>query len=250
MGNFTENTDGLVINGIHISNIGYLDLLAKIKSSIVNGTKSAIGYANANSINLTYKFPELSDTLKKFDIIHPDGIGIRIASSLLNRPLKNTGSFTGSDFYPMLIDEAIHHNFSFYFFGHDKNTLSRISDKYPELLIAGKHEGYNFNDDEMIAEINKTSADILVVGLGTPKQELWTAMNRNKLRCSVILCVGEGIKVFADSKKRGPAFLRKLGLEWLWRFLCNPVKYFGRYIIGNPLFLYRIIAIKMRKLAR
>lgn len=250
MGEASENTGGMKINGIYINNTGYAGLIEKISGSIANGPQLAIGYANANSINLSYKYPELVKSLANFDLIHPDGTGIRIAASMLNRPLKNAGKFTGSDFYPLLIEKAIKNNFSMYFFGHDDITLGKISVRYPDLNIAGTHEGYKYNDSEVTASINKYPADILVIGLGTPKQELWTALNRDKLNCRVIICVGDGIKVFAGTKKRGPAFLRSIRLEWVWRFLGNPAKYFGRYFIGNPLFLYRIISIKMRKLAR
>lgn len=244
------NTNGLVIRGISISNIGYSGLLAIIKKSILEGRQTAIAYANANSINSLYEFPELRNWLNRFDIIHPDGSGIRIAARILNKPLTASSKFTGSDLYPLLINEAIRNKFTFYFLGHDSGTLSRISEVNPELIVTGTHEGYNFRDEEVLQDINRNSADILIVGLGTPKQEQWTAANRDKINSKVILCVGEGIKVFAGSKSRGPAFLRSVGLEWLWRFLGNPVKYFRRYIIGNPLFLYRIISTKMRKLAQ
>lgn len=249
MNSLPVNTNELVIRGIRISNIGYHGLISVIKRSILDGQQTAIAYANANSINSLYKFPELREWLNEFDIIHPDGSGIRIAATILNKPLTESGKFTGSDLYPLLINEAIINKFTFYFFGHDSGTLGRIAEKNPELIVKGTHKGYDFRDEEVISDINKDPADILIVGLGTPKQERWTAAYRDKIKCKVILCVGEGIKVFAGSKKRGPVFLRTLGLEWLWRFLGDPVKYFRRYIIGNPLFLYRIISIKMRKLA-
>jgi len=250
LGEESVNTGDVTINGIHINNAGYSGLLEQICGSISNGPQLAIAYANANSINLSFKYPELVKSLNSFDVIHPDGIGIRIAASILKSPLTLAGRFTGSDFYPLLAEEAIKNNFSLYFFGHDDITLGKISETYPNLKIAGTHEGYKFNDTEVIASIDKNPADILIIGLGSPKQETWVSLYRHKLNCKVIICVGEGIKVFAGCKKRGPRFLRSIGLEWLWRFLGNPVKYFGRYVIGNPLFLYRIISIKMRKLAR
>jgi len=240
----------LNINGIIINNINYAGLITEINDSILNNSQTAIAYANANSINLSYKFPELVNSLRTFDITHPDGIGIGIAAKILNKPFDTAERFTGSDFYPLLIDYAVTNSKSFYFFGHDINTFTNISSANPELNITGTHEGYNYSDEEVIEEINKNPADILVIGLGTPIQEIWAAKHRKSLNNKVIICVGEGIRVFAGNKKRGPLFLRKIGLEWLWRFLTNPVKYFSRYFIGNPLFLYRIIIIKMRKLAQ
>ena len=242
-------SNSLNINGIIITDTGFPELLSVIDKSIVNNKQTAIAYANANSINLSYKYPVLIRSLEQFDMIHPDGTGVRLAARILNKPFGSNHRFTGSDFYPLLINNSIKNKHSYYFFGHDNETLSRISAIYPDLIISGVHSGFNFSDDEVIDDINSHSADILIIGLGTPLQENWTAKYRGKLNSKIIICVGEGIKVFAGNKKRGPVFLRVLGLEWLWRYFTNPFKYFGRYIIGNPLFLYRIISIKMRKLA-
>lgn len=239
----------LNINGIRISDTEYPELIREINNSIESNSQFTIAYSNAQSINLSFRYPELVNALNKFDIIHPDGIGMRFAASILGEPFKSSEKFTGSDLYPLLINDSIKKDHSFCFFGHDTGTLDRIPEVNPQIKITGLISGYDYIDEEVISEINKVPADILVIGLGTPKQELWTAANRHKLKNKVIICVGEGIKVFAGNKKRGPVFLRTLGLEWLWRFFTNPFKYFGRYIIGNPLFLYRIISIKMRKLA-
>lgn len=236
------------INGLSINLTGYDDLLNAIHNAAASNKKTIIAYANVNSINLCYKFPQLIEYLNSFDIVHPDGVGIRTGIKLLNRKTELPERITGSDLYPLIIKAALNNNFSFYFFGHDNETLAKIHGQNPGLIIKGYTAGYNYSDENVIDEVNSSGADILIVGLGTPKQEEWVFKNSTKLNSRVILIVGDGIKVFAGIKNRGPEFLRKAGLEWLWRFACNPIKYFNRYIIGNPLFLYRILAIKMRKL--
>lgn len=238
----------IFINGIGIDLTGYDDLLSVIEHSISKNEKRVIAYANVNSFNLSYKFPKLKNYLNSFYAVHPDGVGIRTGIKLLNKNPELPERITGSDLYPLLIKDAIKNNFSFYFFGHDEKTLGKIKIANPELNIKGYSAGYGYNDETVIKNINAAGADILVVGLGTPKQEEWVFKNSAQLNCRIILIVGDGIKVFAGQKSRGPEFLRKAGLEWLYRFIRNPIKYFGRYIIGNPLFLYRIFVIKMRKL--
>jgi N-acetylglucosaminyldiphosphoundecaprenol N-acetyl-beta-D-mannosaminyltransferase len=88
----------------------------------------------------------------------------------------------------------------------------------------------------------------LIIGLGQPLQEKWINDNHAQLNASVLIAVGDGIKVFAGEKRRGPLFMRKLGLEWLIRLFFNPFKYFNRYMVGIPVFLYRIIRAKLSKL--
>jgi len=236
------------IRGIRIDDITYDDLCELIERKITAGKQAVITYANADTINRSYGNPEIINRTNSFDVVHPDGIGIFLASRFLFGSNGFRKRFTGSDFYPYLINAALKNKYSFFFFGGEQKTLSILKKNQPDLIIAGLQEGYDFNDEEVVALINSSNADLLVVGLGREKQEKWLIANREKLNSKIIIAVGEGIKVFEGKKKRGPVFLRKIGLEWLVRYLINPIKHFKRYIIGNPLFLCRIITLKLRNL--
>ena len=244
------NNEKINIFGLQINKVDYGLLLSKIYIAVTQNTKLAIIYANSNTLNKIYKNSELKDKLNSSDIVHPDGIGIYIASRFLYGKNGFRQRMTGSDFYQMLIEEAIKRNWSIYFFGHDACTLKKIKEANSDLNIAGFSEGYDFETDKVINDINKSQAKILIAGLGFPLQEEWIYSNKDKIKCKVIIAVGDGIKVFADTKVRGPLFLRRIGLEWLVRLFGNPNKYWKRYIIGNPLFLYRIIKLKLSKFAK
>ncbi len=233
------------IAGLEIDNVSYAELQSIVNESITSGSKLAVTYANANTINLIYKDKSLCGLLNSFDIIHPDGAGIYFASKFLRSGFKER--ITGSDFYPLLAEQCITAKLKLFFFGHNTKTLSKIKEKYPGLDICGMAEGYNYTDKEVIDSINNSKPDILVIGLSSPKQEKWLNTNKDNLTFKAAICVGDGIKVFAGEKKRGPVVLQKIGLEWTARLLRNPVKYFNRYVIGNPLFLYRIIILKFLK---
>lgn len=235
------------ICGLEIDNFTYEDLLTVIRSKINSNDKTLISYANANTINLTYNNKALRKLLNEFSYIHPDGAGIYFASKFLYGNAGLNERITGSDFYPMLAENAISNNWRIFFFGHDNETLDKTRKTYPGLNICGKHNGYNYNNSEVISEINSAKPDILIIGLSFPVQEKWITEHKEKLNFKVCLCVGDGIKVFAGSKLRGPKIIQKVGLEWVIRLLRNPFRYFKRYVIGNPLFLYRIILLKIRK---
>jgi N-acetylglucosaminyldiphosphoundecaprenol N-acetyl-beta-D-mannosaminyltransferase len=240
---------GLFISGIRIDPVSYTDLLNIIKNGISSGSQVRISYLNAAGFNLLYRKQVPGYSQDNFDIIHADGIGVYLAIRFILGAGVLKERFTGSDFYPLLYNESIKNRYSIFFFGHDDETLSLIHTNLPHLKIAGIQNGYGYNDETVVEKINNSGADILVIGLGFPVQEKWVIANSEKLKCRIILCTGEGIRVFAGTKKRGPEFIQYLGLEWLVRFLSNPVKFFSRYIIGIPLFLYRIIVIKIRNLA-
>ena len=238
------------LNGLNISNVNYKQLLDYISDAVNNNLKKNISYANANTINYLFKDTNFINKLNEFDLVHPDGIGIYLASKLLfgDKGLKER--ITGSDFYPLLAAESVNYYRKIFFFGSDEKTLSKIESVYPELNICGYNGGYNFDNTKLLDKINTSAPNILIIGLGFPKQEKWILENCSKLNYNVCLAVGDGIRVFSKSSIRGPAIFRKIGLEWLVRLFTNPLKYWKRYLIGNPLFLYRILKLKMTKFVK
>jgi len=233
--------------GLSIFPFNYKDFTQIFVEEINNKRKITITYATTNSLNLTYKSSELKNIYGSFDIIHPDGVGIYIASKLLYGKNGFKNRFTGSDFYPYLIKELILRKFSIFFFGDTIDTLNKLKINHPELNIVGCNEGFNFNTIALLETINSLQPDILIVGLGSPKQERWIMESKNKINAKVFLAVGDGIKVFAGTKIRGPIFVRKIGLEWMVRLLSNPKYFWKRYIIGIPIFFYRIVKFKFSK---
>lgn len=238
-------TNTLDILGVNVNRMTYDSFLNYFDIEIKNNGHKIIAYVNAHTSNLLYSDENLKKVYGRFDIIHPDGIGVYFASKILygNDGLKSR--FTGSDFYNILIKASLEKKYSYFFFGHDNKTLSLVKKNNPLLNIKGMNEGYNFNSEEVLKKINESKAEILIIGLKSPFQEKWIVENRDKIHSAVILAVGEGIKVFAGIKIRGPEIVRKLGFEWFVRFLSNPFANFRKYIIGNPLFIFRVL--KQRK---
>jgi len=209
-----------------------------------NERVKSITYVNSNTLNLVFDNNKLLNIFNQFDLIHPDGMGVIIASQLLYGKKGLKKRITGSDFYPILNQVAIKNKWRVFFFGDKDTTLKKIVKINPRLIVTGWHNGYTYNDDEIVTEINNSKTDILIVGLGCPKQEKWIVENKDRLSVKVIIAVGDGIKVFAGIKKRGNRFMQTLGLEWVARLINNPMLYWKRYLIGIPLFLIRVIRLK------
>lgn len=221
------------------------NLLEYVKSNIKKEKKFYITYTNANSLNLIYKCPNLLSLFNNFDHLHPDGLGVYLASKFLYGKNGFKNRFTGSDFYPSIINEGIKNKWKFFLFGDSEKTLSEAVKKNNTLNICGYQNGYDFEDEKLIKKINNLSPDILIVGLGCPKQEEWISKFKDQINTKIILAVGDGIKVFAGTKTRGIKFLQKLGLEWFVRLITNPQKYWRRYLLGIPLFIIRVIKYKL-----
>lgn len=114
------------------------------------------------------------------------------------------------------------------------------------LKICGWNNGYEDLDENIIDKINRAQPNILWVGLGTPLQEEWIIKNADLLSCNVIQAVGDLFALFAKTKRRGPVVLQKIGLEWFIRLLYNPKRYFKRYVLGIPIFIFFILREKLK----
>ncbi len=238
------NENKINIFGVDIDNISYDRFISIISKSIEKKIKVKISYANAHTLIEIASDNKLKKLINNFDVFHPDGIGVFLASKFLYGKTGLKEKLVGSDFYSLLIKEGIKKNWKFYFFGHDLDTLNKIRLNHPDLNIGGLEPGYSYQTEKVISGINYSIPDILIVGLGFPLQEQWISENFSKISSNVILAVGGGIKIFSGTKVRGPVAVQKLGLEWLMRLLYEPGRLWKRYLIGIPTFIFKVIKFK------
>lgn len=231
---------------IEINKINYSAILEKIVESIKNKKRLLITYVTADCLNKVYSNKILINYYSKFNIVHPDGVGVYWATKFLYGKDGLKERITGSDFYPVLANEICKNKWKVFFFGDTKKTNEKLKTTKITNCLVGSSSGYNFNNEKIIQKINESNADILFVGLGAPKQEKWILQNYSNLNTTVIITVGEGIKIFAKIRKRGPKIFRLIGLEWFIRLLYNPQKFWKRYLIGIPVFIYRVILFKIK----
>jgi N-acetylglucosaminyldiphosphoundecaprenol N-acetyl-beta-D-mannosaminyltransferase len=114
----------------------------------------------------------------------------------------------------------------------------RIEQQWPCVRVVGWYSpsfGFEHSVEEqqcMIDYVNAVQPDVLAIGLGAPKQEIWATTNRAHLRCKLVLCIGAGIDFLAERKARAPEWMSKAGLEWLFRIATEPRRLWRRYAIG------------------
>jgi N-acetylglucosaminyldiphosphoundecaprenol N-acetyl-beta-D-mannosaminyltransferase len=160
------------------------------------------------------------------------------ASRLLRRPLP--GRVPGSDLAPALFAAAARRGgLRVYLLGAAPGVAARaaeeIEDAWPAVRVVGTYSpppGFENDPDEnnqILARIQINRPDVVVVGLGAPKQELWLAANRARIRAPVALAVGATIDFLAGEKTRAPRWMRKVGLEWLHRLASEPRRLTRRY---------------------
>ena len=186
------------------------------------------------------------------DIIHADGMSAVLASKLTAKPLPERVATT--DFFHDAARAAISADLKFFIFGGreevNKSACAAMRRQYPSLRIVGRAHGYHApSEDERICELIRASgADVVWVGLGKPRQEAWCVRNRQRLRGIGWLKTCGGLYAFLTGDvPRAPGWMRRTGLEWLYRTWKEPRRLGVRYLATNPLALYLFLTKSERR---
>lgn len=184
-----------------------------------------------------------------------DGVSIVWASGLLGTPLPE--KISGSDLFPAVCKAAARTDLRIFLFGGRpgaaESAAQVLQERYPGLVIAGTYcPPFGFEHDPVesqsaVEAIRATKPDILFVGLGAPKQESWMYENQNRLGVPVSIGVGAGIEFVAGFVSRAPKWMRKAGLEWIYRLWKEPRRLWRRYAVSNPRFLWLVVRQYARK---
>ncbi|GGG65074.1 hypothetical protein GCM10011415_09780 [Salipiger pallidus] len=213
--------------------------------ALLGGTARSVYFLNAHCANVCATDRAYAAALARADAVLPDGIGVELAARSMGSGL--TENLNGTDFTPALLQEAARRGLSVFLFGAAPGTAERAADalqaRIPDLIVAGTRDGYDGGACEVSAvhAINASGADILLVAMGVPKQELWIDRNLPQLRPRLVLGVGALLDFLAGNVKRAPAPVRKLRMEWAWRLAMEPRRLAKRYLVGNTTFLKRTV---------
>lgn len=223
------------------------EVLALLSKDIDSGRSIELFFLNAHCFNLAQKDREYFDILNSCDYLLNDGIGIKIASKIEKLVLKK--NLNGTDFIPEIAEMASMKGYKIFLLGAKdgiaEEAAVKLKEKFEGLQIAGVHSGYGL-DESVLEMINNSKADILIAGMGVPMQEKWIRENKSKLG-SVKLFVGGGaiLDFLSQRIRRAPLFMRKIGLEWVFRLCLEPGRLWRRYLVGNFLFFYYILVLKL-----
>jgi N-acetylglucosaminyldiphosphoundecaprenol N-acetyl-beta-D-mannosaminyltransferase len=210
-----------------------------------SGPTRCVFFVNAHTLNLAAADSDYREALNAADYVFGDGTGVRWAARL--HGLRVRDNLAGTDLVPQLLRDTAAEGYRYFLLGGDEEMIARAAATaaatFPGWTPAGCHHGY-LDDGQLSAaavrQINRAAPDLLLVGMGNPRQEQWIHQHRRELEVPLCLGVGGLFNYWAGSLRRSPRWLRRLGAEWLGILLQQPHKA-RRYLLGNPLFLYRIL---------
>lgn len=235
------------ILGVKISNLSIGRAISLIESLIntKSGHTRVIYIVNAHTLNLAIDVAGYRDTLNSAFMVFGDGTGVRWAARQGGVKMKD--NLVGTDLIPQLFEATAGSGYRYFLLGADNKTIKRAADAciklFPGWELVGYHHGYVQDSEALnvVQKINHTEANLLLVGMGNPKQEQWIYKFRHELNTQVAIGVGGLFDHWGGNLTRAPRWVRQLGFEWLQILLQQPRKKWYRYLIGNPKFLWRII---------
>lgn len=220
-------------------------------SEFVNSTSYHMVFTpNPEIVMLAKDNKDFKAVMKRADLIVPDGIGVVLASKILNDSLPER--VAGYDLVQNTMKQAVDKGYRYYFLGSKPGVAEMAAEKmrsqYPGIQIVGTHDGYFTEEQvpEIIEEINNSNANILLVALGAPRQELWIDQYRDQLQhIRVAIGVGGSLDGMAGIVKRAPEFFQKVGLEWFYRLISQPTR--AKRMMILPKFVVEVYKEKYHK---
>lgn len=255
------------ILGIKIDKIEDKDIIGKIYEFLNSEKGHYIITANAEMIVEAQKDKEFRDIINTADLVLPDGSGPVFASRIVSPKNKLNKWIAGVDLVYKILKNLndLDSRKKVFFLGAKegvaKSAAQRLKKLFPKLEIAGIFSGdaaekglprfdnqVEAGDRVAVSIINQTKPDILFVAYGAPKQEKWIARNLKKMpNVKLAIGVGGAFDIISGRIKRAPAWMRKAGLEWLWRLIQEPRR-IGRIYNATAKFMWLVLIKRLQEL--
>ena len=238
-----------IILGIPVAHIAWADAIAHLRTLVRDRRFTKVGFLNAHNANVACSDAEFARVLQDFMVL-PDGVGVDMAAKLLYGE-RFPSNLNGTDFIPHLI-ASVNEPMTVALLGttriNAEGALAALAALAPQHLYELVHDGFFTPDEEpdILARIRRLRPDVLLVAMGVPRQELWIQRNLGPDDCTLPIAVGALLDFLSGAVPRAPTWVRHLRLEWFFRLLVEPGRLWRRYILGNPIFIARVLIQKLR----
>ena len=227
--------------GLNIDTFGFEEAVNRAKILIDGRKVSQIVTINPEMFETAQKDNDFTNIIKEADMVIPDGVGVKIALKLNG---VNTERIPGIDFAYRLLEEAAINNIPAAIIGAKEEVVTKAVDnlikKINGLNIVYCHNGYFEDDNKIYEEINLKSPKLILVAMGSPRQEKFIYNAKKVLKPALMIGIGGSLDVWSGNIKRAPKLFRIIGMEWLYRTITQPSR-IKRIFPTLPVFLIKSI---------
>jgi N-acetylglucosaminyldiphosphoundecaprenol N-acetyl-beta-D-mannosaminyltransferase len=238
------------ILGISIDNLTMSDAIDWIVDRATGDSPAQICFVNADCANMLSRDPDYRAVLHQSKLVLADGIGMKLAGKLLGREIRQ--NVNGTDMFPRLCESLSGTGAGIFLLGARPGFAEKVRDwiveRYPSTPVSGYHDGYfsAAEEPQVIREIACSGAAILLVAFGSPRQDMWIHSHLAATGVKVAMGVGGLFDFYSGRIPRAPLWMREVGAEWLYRFYQEPGRMWRRYLVGNAIFLSRVVWARNR----
>ena len=230
--------------GYSIDDYSFDEAVLKAKELIDSDKVSQVITINPEMFQTADNDSSFASIVREAEMVIPDGIGIKIGLKLTG---KNVARIPGIDFAKKLLKEAALSNIPVAIIGSKEEVITKaienLQNEISGLNIVYYHNGYFDNDEEIYSELKKHSPKLILIAMGSPRQEKFIYEAKKKLNPALMVGIGGSLDVWSGFVKRAPKIYQVLGLEWLYRTITQPSR-FKRIFPTLPLFLIRVLNYK------
>lgn len=243
--------DSLTLLGIPIDNITMAEAVDTILKWVDEEESRQICFVNADCANIAYTDDTYRRVLRNGDLSLADGIGLKLAGKILGQDIKQ--NVNGTDLFPLLCQALSGHPAGLFLLGARDGVASGVADwlrcNFPQVRVCGWQHGYFGPEDEreVIERIKNSGARVLLVAFGAPRQDVWIAQHLRQTGVRVAMGVGGLFDFYSGRVSRAPEWVREIGMEWMYRLVQEPGRLWRRYLLGNGLFLWRVLRERLSR---
>jgi N-acetylglucosaminyldiphosphoundecaprenol N-acetyl-beta-D-mannosaminyltransferase len=243
-------SDEVTILGMRINNLTMEETLDRLMEWVDGDTPGQLCFLNADCMNIAFHNARYREIINAAALTVADGIGLKLAGKILRRDIRQ--NVNGTDMFPRLCAALDGRGGSVFLLGAKPGVADAVAgwirERHPALRIAGTRNGYFTAEEEpgVVRQIAESGAQLLLVAFGAPRQDLWLAENMPRLGVRAAMGVGGLFDFYSGRVPRAPLWMREIGMEWVFRFIQEPRRMWRRYLVGNVVFLWRVLAQRLR----
>lgn len=235
----------IILKKIQCISTNYDELSSDIMLALMNQKKTIFVHLNMFNFTILTENDDFLSRYSEYSRLYFEGIGMKIAAYILGQSWNNDTN--GTDLYPILFNQLEKQELRIYLLGATEvvinNAVTNIKAYFPKIQLSGYSSGFFSEDNEskIVDDINSSGCDLLILGMGMYREADFLFKNYELLNVSAIWCVGGLFDFVSGNLPRAPKAIRKIRLEWLYRFFVEPKAKFKRTFITPLQFFPKII---------